>query len=262
MTVTTGPMHWTSTGSGYPIVLVHGLGGDLGFWGPEIEEWSAQFRVVAIDLRGSGATPGAGRAFAIAELADDVLAVLDGAGIDRAHLVGFSTGGMVAQEFALRHPRRVNRLVLVSTGARLHRQTELFLDAVLAAFEVHRSATLTYDLLAPWLYSAEFIEDPNNTAYFASSAEEERKQSVEDWGALYRAVRDFDLRGQVAGIAAPTLVISGEVDALIPVSDLKAIASAVPGARLVIFVGSGHVVNAEEPQRFRDEVRSFLTPTA
>ena len=217
-------------------------------------------RVVAIDLRGSGATPGAGRAFAIAELADDLLAVLDDAGIDRAHVVGLSTGGMVAQEFALRHPGRVDRLVLVSTAARLHRQTELFLDAVLAAYEVHRSATLTYDLLAPWLYSPEFIEDPNNAAYFASAAQEDRKQSVDDWGALYRAVRAFDSRSQLPGIAAPTLVVSGEVDALIPVGDGKALASAIPGARLVIFVGSGRVVNAEEPGRFRDEVAGFLTP--
>jgi pimeloyl-ACP methyl ester carboxylesterase len=255
-----GPIHWTSTGSGDPVVLLHGLGGDLSFWGPEIEGWSSQFRVIAVDLRGSGATPGSGREFAIADLADDIVAVLDEAGVSRTHLVGFSTGGLVAQDFALRHPDRLDRLVLVSTFARLHRQVELFLDAVLAVYEQHGSAQQTFDLLCPWLYSPSFIVDPRNAPYFAASAQAERTQSVDDWRALYRAVQAFDSRSRVSGIRAPTLVIAGELDALAPVGDSKTLASSIPGARLVIFVGSGHVVNAEEPERFGAEVAGFLTP--
>lgn len=87
-----GPVHWTTTGSGAPLVLLHGLGGDVGFWEADAAAWASHFEVVAVDLRGSGATPASPGGHTMRDLADDVAAVLDHRGIPRAHLLGFSMG--------------------------------------------------------------------------------------------------------------------------------------------------------------------------
>lgn len=254
-----GPIHWSDSGSGPVVVLLHGLGGDAAFWEPEIAAWSDRVRLIAIDLRGSGGTPSTGDGLTIADLADDVRAVLDDAGVESAHVVGFSLGGLVAQEFALRHPARLKRLVLVSTYARMHRQARLFLDAVLAVYEQDRSAKHMFDLIAPWLFSPQFVADPDNAPYFAFPEDAADDQSMEDWGALYSAQRAFDTRDRLASVDAPTLVVAGELDALVPVGDAKALATGIPFARLHVIVGSGHLVNAEEPEHYQLAVLEFLT---
>ncbi|MFF1876914.1 alpha/beta fold hydrolase [Leifsonia sp. NPDC058230] len=254
-----GPIHWTVVGSGPAVVLLHGLGGDADFWEPEIAAWSGGMRLIAIDLRGSGGTPSTGSDLTIADLADDVVAVLDDAGVDSAHVVGFSLGGLVAQEFALRHPDRLNRLVLVSTYARMHRQAELFLDAVLAVYEQDRSAKHMFDLIVPWLFSPSFVADPDNAPYFELPDDAADDQSMEDWRALYLAQKAFDARGRVASIHAPTLLVAGELDALVPVGDAKTLASEIPRARLHVIVGSGHLVNTEQPEQYHQAVFGFLT---
>lgn len=253
-------IHARELGSGPALVLLHGLGGDADFWEPELEAWADRFRLIAIDLRGSGLTPGTPGGFSIADLADDVRVALDGAGVDRAHVLGFSLGGLVAQEFALRHPDRLDRLVLASTYATMHRQAELFLDAVLAVYEQDEDPAQLFALIAPWLFSPAFVADPANAAYFEFPAEAADDQTMEDWRALYRAQRAFDARDRLDGIHAPTLVLAGEVDALVPFGDAKALATGIPRAHLTIIAGAGHLVNAEQPERFRQAVERFLTP--
>ena len=110
--VTTGahPVYWSTVGEGPALVLLHGLGGDRAFWAAETRQLSGDFQVIALDLRGSGPTPVTDDGHSMATLADDVGAVLDAAGIESAHIVGFSMGGLVAQALAARHPQRVDRL--------------------------------------------------------------------------------------------------------------------------------------------------------
>lgn len=250
--------HWTEAGSGEPVVLIHGLGGDASFWDDEVAAWSDDFRLLAVDLRGSGLTPSSPATFSIADLADDIAEVLDEASIDRAHVVGFSLGGLVAQQFAVAHHARVGRMALVSTYAQMHRQAEFFLDAVATVYEQSRSDALMYELIAPWLFSPEFVGDPANENYFAFPAEAADEQSVEDWLALYRSQKEFNSTARLPGIAAQTLVIAGERDALVPLHDAETLARAIPDARLARFTQSGHLLNIEEPHRFQRCVREFL----
>jgi pimeloyl-ACP methyl ester carboxylesterase len=179
-----GPVHWAEAGAGSPVVLLHGLGGDVGFWAAEAADWQARFRLILIDLRGAGSTPASPGGHAIADLADDladdVAAVLDAAGVRAAHVVGFSMGGLVAQSFAVRHPDRVDRLVLASTYAVMNPQARLFLDAVLRTYEHSRDAAQMYRLIFPWLFSVEFLADPVNRALLPGADVELDDQPMED----------------------------------------------------------------------------------
>lgn len=252
------PAHWVEAGSGPPVVLLHGLGGDIGFWAAERVAWTARFRLILIDLRGHGATPASPGGHSIDDLADDVVAVLDAAGIEAAHVVGFSMGGLVAQSLAVRHPGRVARLVLASTYAVMNPQARLFLDAVLDTYERSQDPAQMYRLIFPWLFSVAFLTDPAHGALLAGGDVDLDGQSLADWRAAYLAQRRFDGRAQLGRIAAPALVIAGREDRLVDLADARALADGVPGGELAVLTGAGHLVNVEQPDAFRASVETFL----
>jgi len=252
------PVHWVEAGSGPPVVLLHGLGGDTGFWAAERVAWAARFRLILIDLRGHGATPASPGGHSIDDLADDVVAVLDAIGIEAAHVVGFSMGGLVAQSLAVRHPGRVARLVLASTYAVMNPQARLFLDAVLDTYERSQDPAQMYRLIFPWLFSVAFLADPAHGALLAGSDADLDDQSLAAWRAAYLAQRRFDGRAQLGRIAAPALVIAGRDDRLVDLADARALADGVPGGELAVLAGAGHLVNVEQPDAFRASVETFL----
>jgi 3-oxoadipate enol-lactonase len=253
-----GKVHFVESGSGAAVVLLHGLGGDIGFWTADAAVWSSRFRVVAIDLRGSGATLGSAGRLTMADLADDVAAVLDHLSIERASVVGFSMGGNVALTFALRHSPRLDRLVLASTFARMNRQARLFLDAVSNVYAQDRSPQQMFELICPWLFSADFLAAPESEAYTTYPDEAGDDQTVEDWQALYQAQREFDVVDRLTEIVAPTLVVAGDRDALVSVEDAQTLVDGIDAASLCILSGAGHLVNLERPDDFRRAVAAFL----
>jgi 3-oxoadipate enol-lactonase len=188
-----------------------------------------------------------------------VAAVLDDAGLDKAHVVGFSLGGLVAQSLAVRHPARVDRLVLASTYAVMNPQARLFLDAV---HEPYADGSLTerqmFGLICPWLFSTAFLADPANAGWISYPDDAGDEQAPEDWSRLYRAQRAFDGTRSLADIGASTLVLSGSEDRLVSRADAELLARRIPGARHDRIAGAGHLLNFEEPQRFLDAVEAHL----
>jgi pimeloyl-ACP methyl ester carboxylesterase len=252
-----GPIHWTVRGEGETLVVLHGLGGDVSFWEAETAALADRFRVLAVDLRGSGRTPAAEDGHTIDDLADDVAAILSDQDLASAHVLGFSMGGLVAQALAVRHPRAVERLVLASTFAVMNPQARLFLDAVLDVYEGGATPKQMFDLICPWLFSAEFLADPVNDAYLRYPEDDPDEQPLDDWRKLYLAQRAFDGTSDLATITAPTLVITGSEDRLAPVKDGESLARAIPDAHLRILPG-GHLVNLESPNLFIEAVRAHL----
>lgn len=252
----TARVHWFSQGAGETIVLLHGMGGEIDFFTTEIAELSTRFQVIAIDLRGSGGTPGTG-GHTMADLAGDVRAVLDDAGVARAHVLGFSMGGCVAQAFATGYPNRLDKLVLAATFAVLNPQARLFLDAVRQVYLRTGSQRMLFDLVCPWLFSVRFLADPAAAEYI-SFPDTEPDEPVEAWTAQYAAQREFDGRSALADIAAPTLVLCGGEDALVSRADAELLAGAIPDVRLRVLPGAGHLVNIEEPREFLATVAEFL----
>ncbi|MGW7434097.1 alpha/beta fold hydrolase [Streptomyces sp. NPDC054861] len=253
-----GPVHWTVEGEGEPLVLLHGLGGDVSFWEAERTALADRFRVVSIDLRGSGRTPAARDGHTMDDLADDVAAVLADQQLVSAHVLGFSMGGLVAQAFALRHPAMLRRLVLASTFAVMNRQSRMFLDAVLDVYEGGATPKQMFDLICPWLFSADFLADPANDVFLHYPDDEPEEQSLDDWRKLYLAQRAFDANSGLPAMTAPTLVIAGGEDRLATVEDAEALVRSVSSAVLHVLPGKGHLVNVEASDEFIDLVRSHF----
>jgi 3-oxoadipate enol-lactonase len=253
-----GAIHWEDVGDGPPVVLLHGLGGDISFWDAEVTAWSQDHRLVLVDLRGVGGTVSTPDSLSIEELADDVVAVMDDSHVTITAVVGFSMGGLVAQSLALRHAQRISRLVLASTYARMSVQARLFLDAVLSSYEMSGSAAQMFRLVYPWLFSPDFLGSPEVDKPAWPTDEELADQSFEDWRALYLAQREFDATSRLGEISCETLVVAGEQDRLVPLEDTRALAAGITHSQLSLLPNTGHLINVEAPETFQTTIDRFL----
>jgi 3-oxoadipate enol-lactonase len=250
-------------GSGPPLVLAHGLGYARWGWEPVAPALAEEFTVLTFDNRGIGASDVPKGPYSVRAMAGDVVAVLDAAGIDRAHLVGTSLGGMAAQEVAIRWPDRVNRLVLACTtpgGDKAFplpgRTVRLLAEAATLAPEValrrfvenalaDRTVTERPDLVQR-IYEKrlEFPPDPSG------------------WQAQAAAGAAHDAFSRLQEIRAPTLILHGTDDGVVDQRNAAILERAIPNARLVLFPGGGHLFFWEEPERFAETVRDFLREAA
>jgi 3-oxoadipate enol-lactonase len=241
------------------LVLIQGLGFDRSGWAPVTSALGRRFRLVLIDNRGSGRSTTADRKFTVADLAADVAAVLDSSRIARAHVLGASLGGMVAQELAIRYPQRVGRLVLACTTpgwpsgypmprASVQRMTTAASLPVQAA-----QRSLVENALAPGTLS----EHPELVERIVRNQKADSGDSA-SWQALASAGASYSGGTRQSLIRAPTLIMYGDADAVVDPRNSKLLADRIPGARVVAFPGLGHLFFWEEPARFAKAVTSFL----
>jgi pimeloyl-ACP methyl ester carboxylesterase len=249
-------LHYTLRGhAGPPVVLLHGLGSSSADWPEQQAALTADYRVVAVDLPGHGASALPPGPLTIEAMAAGVAAVLERLGEEPAHVLGLSLGACVALRLALGAPTRVRSLTLVNPFARLQLAgpgdlarlaLRLFLlgTAPMSAVAAHVAGRLF-----PWpeqraLYEAAVasLAATPRTAYFAAM----------------QALARFDARGQVAAIRQPTLIVTGDRDTSVPLAAKLALAAAIPRARLLVVPGSGHATPHDRPQVFNRALREFL----
>ena len=247
-------------GEGEPLVLIMGLSGNSLTWGePFLSLLERDFDVIAFDNRGIGRSGPTHEDFTIADLAADTAGLLSALRLDAAHVMGISMGGMIAQQLALDHRERVRGLVLGCTypggpGARLTDPAvaESLAKPVLAGDrEAAVHATWEANVAAP------YAADEQAFARF-------RELAVRHPPPLPTIVRQtlavtgHDLSARLAEIEAPTLVLHGTEDRMLDVVNGRLIAALIPGARLEIFDGVGHLFFWEQPERSAELVRDFL----
>lgn len=214
-------------GRGEPLILLHGNGESCEYFQSQIEEFSSRYRVYALDTRGHGGTPRGTRPFTIRQFAEDLLEFMDGRQIDKAHLLGFSDGGNIAMVFAIRHPDRVDRLIL--NGANLN------------AGGVKRTVQLPIEL-GYWA-----------ARKFAGKSDGARR-NAEMLGLM---VNDPGVSVQeLSRITAKTLVIAGTRD-MIKEEHTRLIAKSIPGAKLVFLQGDHFIAN-KRPEEFNRKIWDFL----
>ncbi len=250
---------WEERGQGPPLLLVMGLGYARGGWGPASELLAREFRVLAFDNRGIGESETPSGPYTTEDMAADAVSVLDAAGVERAHVVATSLGGMVAQRLALSHPGRVDRLVLVCTtpgGGEAHPMPDRTLRLLEEAAGLTPAAALR-----------RFVENALADATVADRPElveriyEYRLAHPPDptgWQAQAAAGATHDALERLGELGCPTLVLHGDEDAVVDVRNAELLATRVPGARLELYPGCGHLLFWEEPERFARDVAAFL----
>jgi 3-oxoadipate enol-lactonase len=234
-------VHGSSAGE--PLLLLEGLGGDLAGWRRNLPHLAAELGVVAFDHRGNGRSTAPDEPMTMATFVEDTLALLDQLGIDRAHLYGQSFGGMVAQELALTSPDRVRSLILACTH-----------PGVRHAVPVRA----TVPKARPWeaLYSERFLRE------HPDEVEADLRAGTPQAPALARrqweAMQGFDAYDRLPSIRLPTLVIHGTEDRAVHPDNARILAERIPGARLILLGGAGHVYHAEQPEAADRAVVEFV----
>jgi pimeloyl-ACP methyl ester carboxylesterase len=241
-------------GQGPPLLLLHGLGMSSELWVHQAAAFGARYRVLALDLRGFGRSsrPEAAGAYAIERMAEDVRRVGDACGLDRHHLLGTSMGGFVALTLALAEPRRCRSLVLCHTGFRMSMPADVLGSRLRALREepmAAYAALVAEQALAPGA-------GPELRAWVTDLI---ARNDPDAYGRVLReGLPAFDVGARVAGIRAPTLVVVGELDRVIPPGEGRELARRIPGARLAELGGVGHLGYAEAPDAFNAAVLGFL----
>lgn len=252
-------IYYERHGAGEPLLWIGGLGANLREIPHLIEAYSRQFEVIAFEARGCGRSGMPAGEWSIADLADDAAALLDTLGVDAALVYGSSMGGMVAQELALRHPRRVHALILGCTTAGAIRGVQPSSETVQRMI-ANQSLSGDEALEAGWRlgYSDAYIAANRASLLERARAAAELAAPRESYMRQVLAAARHDTYDRLRAIACPVMIVHGEDDVMIPVGNAHLLKQHIPHAELRVLEGLGHGYNLEG-QAIADElVIAFL----
>ena len=242
-------------GSGPALVFLHGLGWDHQLWNDAISRYADRYHVIAGDTRGHGESDKPAGPYSIRQFADDWRGVLDALGIDKARLVGFSQGGMIAMQLAADQPERFAGLFLAATrcrvpppppGPRVDRAAKLRAEGPVAS--ARDSARL--------IFSPTFMA--TRPDYIDAFVNQRAAAPAEPLLAAMQAGAGFDVCGQLGRYAGPCTVVAGSADLLTSSDAVAEVAEAIPGAQFELVEGAGHMIPVEQPAVFYSLLDAFL----
>jgi pimeloyl-ACP methyl ester carboxylesterase len=248
-------LHYVELGSGRPLLLVPGIPAIASDWAPLAERLSQSRRVIAYDNRGSGASTTTPPPYTTGQLAADAVGLLDSLEIERADVFGMSLGGMIAQELALGWPQRVGRLVLGCTHCGLA-------HAERPDREAGRAFALETDDWAQRMRAlAPFAFAPGVDAELLRRFVDKKSGDVQDpdgYRGQIAAALAHDTHARLPRIEAPTLIVTGDRDRVIPAPSSAILHERIPGARLELIGGAGHLFFLERPDESVRLLEDFL----
>ncbi len=249
-------IYWDERGQDEPILFIMGLGYPSAMWHRTRPALAARYRTIALDNRGAGRSDTPPGPYSIRLMASDAAAVLDAAGIESAHVFGVSMGGMIAQEFALQYPQRVLSLILGCTAA--GGPTAVRADAEATRLLMRRdkmSSEEAAEAAVPFIYDQstprEWIEEDLaiRRPWFPSP---------EGYAAQLQGILAWEAYSRLAQIVAPTMVIHGESDRLVPPGNANLIAERIPGAKLVMIPRASHLFLTDQPEAAHRAILDFM----
>jgi len=244
-------------GEGEPLVFINGAGATTRGWEWAIPVFSPEFRMVLFDTRGAGQSDKPDIPYTMEMMADDVAGLLDAIGTDGAHIIGVSMGGMIAQHFALRYSNRVRSLILGCTSCG-GPHTTMNSAEVVRLWDMYRLQKLTLEEMIMeslrLAFTQEFLDENLARIQQGTTGMMERPPNMMRY---IEAMTDHDTYESLPEIKAPTLVIAGDADRLIPAENSRLLSSRIPGAELVIFKNTGHAF-AEAGGEFVRVMLDFL----
>ena len=256
-TVNGNELHYLQRGSGEPLLLIMGMSGTHLSWGePFLEALARDFEVTIFDNRGVGKSSRVEPGYSIADLADDTAALIEELGHESMHVTGISMGGMIAQELALRHGEKIRTLTLGCTYSGGEGAALTSPETFQRLSEGWQSGDRERALRTGWEVnvSPAFAADDEAYAAFKKAALDLPVPIAVIMGQL-QAIGEHDTSARLGDISVPTLVVHGTEDEMLPVANGRLIAERIPGARLEILEGIGHLFFVEEPDRSAGLIR-------
>jgi len=249
----------TAHGQGSPLLMIPGLGSSRSVYAPIVPLLAERHRVIVFDPRGIGASEITDGPYTMSQLAADAVAVLDAAGEETAAVFGASMGGMVAQHVALDHPERVASLILACTGPGTPHAVPADRDATRALLgKGAKTPEEAYRIACTVLYSPAF--QATHPDFIEQQVRERARHPVRAraFSAQYEAVRHHDTWERLPSLRMPVLVLHGSEDVVMPPGNGERLAERIPGARLVLLDGLGHLFFHEDPPRAAQAILDFL----
>jgi 3-oxoadipate enol-lactonase len=246
-------------GAGDPMVMIHGAQGDQSMFAGLAAAFSSEYRVLTFDQRGSGLSAKPDMPYSMAMFADDTAALMDHVSMASAHIIGVSMGGMIAQEFALRHPRKVRSLVLGCTTPGGPNAIRAGGDALTNAYSTKpMTAEERGKALAEAAFSKSYLA--KHPEVIDNMIEARRQRPIDNVGFAHRmkAAGAHNTYDRLSEIHSPTLVITGKDDALIAWENSRIIAERIAGAELVVLEPAGHCFWMEQPEKTHDAISRFV----
>jgi len=258
--VTDIEMNYVCLGEGDPVVLVTGYGADLFQWALQAPELSQKYTVYMIDNRGVGLTDKPDGPYTVKMMADDVAGFFDAVGIEKAHLVGHSMGGMISQRFALDYPEKLKSLTLASTTCRVPQGAELMLMLWTDILEKLGNEAFVNNVIG-WCFTFDYVDKEYDSLMMMKQAMLEHLDEMPLLPGPFRsqcgAVTGFDVSEEIKNINVPTMVLVGKNDILTPPAFSEEIAGRIPGSFLNI-IERGHAYNQEVPVAFNQALMEFF----
>ncbi len=249
---------YDDTGTGNPIIMINGLGADRSAWHLQVPALAREFRTITFDNRDVGETGPSTHDYTGRQFADDTVGLMESLGIDRAHIVGASMGGSIAQEMAINYPDRVRTLTLVCSWP----STDPWLKELLLTWENIFAALGPAEWARahwPWVFTHRFYQDQEAIEGLKRTVRNApNPQSTEMYRRQSQAAINHDARDELGQISAPTHVICGEEDIFIPLRFSRELVSAIPGAMLTVIPEAGHGMFWEATDEFNEAVLGFI----
>jgi 3-oxoadipate enol-lactonase len=252
-------MFYQDVGEGDPVLLIMGFGGDHLAWAMQMADFAARHRVIAFDNRGVGQSDAPDAPYTTRMMADDALGLMDALGVDSAHVLGVSMGGMIAQELVLARPDRVRSLHLACTFGRPDPYM-LALNSAWREIRIGLGRESTLRTLGLWLFSpTTYAERPELIeALLQTSLANPYPQSLIGFLRQGEAVAAHDALERLGAIRCPTLVSVAEDDILVPPRFAREIVARIPGAELRTIPAAGHGYFLERPDLFNELSLEFI----
>jgi 3-oxoadipate enol-lactonase len=234
------------------LIMSNSLGTDFGMWDPQVDALSKHFRLVRYDHRGHGQSGAPSGPYSMEMLGRDVLAIMDGLGIEKANWCGLSMGGMVGQWLGANAPERFDRLVLCNTAC-YYADKSGWADRI-NAVKTGGIAAVAAGVANRWFTPGFIAREPEKVERLRQMV---RDTPIEGYLGCCDAIRDMDHRALLPKITVPTLIITGKHDVATTPADAEFIRERIPGAKLVM-LDAAHISNVEQANKFTAEVLGFL----
>ncbi|HNX81428.1 MAG TPA: alpha/beta hydrolase [Candidatus Omnitrophota bacterium] len=252
-------LYYEVQGKGAPLLLIAGLGSDVASWALVTKKLASKFEVIIFDNRGCGRSELGKKECTVSQMADDALKFLGNLKISKAHILGHSMGGFIAQEIAIRHPERVDRLILESTSAVSSERNNMLFKKLYVQLVKEGHSEAWFKRWTEWLFAPETLANSSFiNAFVKNSLTYCHLQSADGFKAQIKAIASFDLQDEISGIKAKTLVVEGTYDMLITPEEAQVLARDIPYSSFCLLDGVGHCIHFEDPRLFVNTVLDFL----